>query len=745
MSEASDHGSSAANLSAYMSPAGAWAFALGTSIGWGSLIVTATSYLTQAGPYGSVIGLVVGCLIMLVIAGSYHFMMVNHPNAGGIYGYVRDIFGYDHGVLIAWFTVLAYIAMFWANATSLVLFSRFFLGDLFQFGFSYQVFGFDVYLGEIVLSAAVIALAGLACTMPKRGISVAMVIMAALICAGVTAAFATGFAQRDVGNFAFDPKFVPGTNPLVQVIHIASISSWAFIGFESISHSSEEFTFSRKHSFKVLAAALVSATVLYCFLILLSVSVYPEGYADWQAYIADMGNKSGIEAVPAFFAVQHFMGAAGVAVFMVVLLCLVFTSLVGNMTSLSRLLYSLSRDSILPHDLSGLNEYGVPSRAVATIVIISLVIPFIGRTAISWIVDVTTLGATLLYGFVSACALKEGRERHSTMETNCGLIGLVLMVAFALYLLLPSVFGDSSMATETYLLFAVWSMLGFVFFRHLLKTDRARRFGRSTITWVVLLVLIMFTSLAWMGQMASSVSTGVATDLRDHYLAQAGIAAAEGTDDYIVQTVNALDATITRGMFTVAGMFMFSLLVMLSNFSIMSSREEQSHQRATTAHTIANTDPLTGVKSKHAYVTKEAELNKMLENGDTQDLGVVVCDVNGLKQVNDTQGHKAGDAYIRAASQLICDVFKHSPVYRIGGDEFVVLLQGEDFNNRTQLMAELNTQVEKNREEGKVVIAAGVSIYNSDMDAEVHAIFERADALMYQRKKQLKRPGEEIR
>ena len=123
----------------------------------------------------------------------------------------------------------------------------------------------------------------------------------------------------------------------------------------------------------------------------------------------------------------------------------------------------------------------------------------------------------------------------------------------------------------------------------------------------------------------------------------------------------------------------------------------------------------------------------------------MVCDVNGLKQVNDNLGHKAGDEYIRSASQLICDHFKHSPVYRIGGDEFVVVLEGPDFVHRERIMAELNEAVVANREAGKVVVACGLSEYNPLMDREVHAIFERADALMYARKIELKRPGEEVR
>ena len=98
-------------LSPYLSPAGAWALALGTSIGWGRLVITSSAYLAKAGPAGSAAGLIVGALIMLVIARNYHYMMNCFPDAGGAYSYTKNAFGYDHAFLVAWFLALTYLAM----------------------------------------------------------------------------------------------------------------------------------------------------------------------------------------------------------------------------------------------------------------------------------------------------------------------------------------------------------------------------------------------------------------------------------------------------------------------------------------------------------------------------------------------------------------------------------------------------------------------------------------------------------
>jgi len=141
-------------LGPYMTPAGAWAFSLGAAIGWGSLVVTSSSYLLQGGPLGSVLGLLAGAVVMTVIARNYHYMIGCFPDAGGAYTYSKQVFGYDFGFMAAWFVMLTYLAILWANATSLPLFARYFIGDVFEFGYLYTVFGYDVFAGEALLTIA---------------------------------------------------------------------------------------------------------------------------------------------------------------------------------------------------------------------------------------------------------------------------------------------------------------------------------------------------------------------------------------------------------------------------------------------------------------------------------------------------------------------------------------------------------------------------------------------------------------
>ncbi|MBO4514613.1 MAG: diguanylate cyclase [Lachnospiraceae bacterium] len=157
-----------------------------------------------------------------------------------------------------------------------------------------------------------------------------------------------------------------------------------------------------------------------------------------------------------------------------------------------------------------------------------------------------------------------------------------------------------------------------------------------------------------------------------------------------------------------------------------------------TARQLAYKDPLTGVKNKLAYLEKLKEMEIGMEGGALKEYGVVVFDLNGLKKINDTLGHEAGDQYIKDASKYICQTFKHSPVYRIGGDEFVAILEGEDYAVRGEILKLFEEEIEKNQREGRVVISSGLSIYNTEEDGNYNDVFTRADRKMYERKGYLK-------
>lgn len=149
-------------------------------------------------------------------------------------------------------------------------------------------------------------------------------------------------------------------------------------------------------------------------------------------------------------------------------------------------------------------------------------------------------------------------------------------------------------------------------------------------------------------------------------------------------------------------------------------------------------DGLTGVKNKLAYLEALADLETELESGDLMEYGVVVFDVNGLKMINDTLGHEAGDEYIKSGCSIICNHFDHSPVFRIGGDEFVAILKGSDYVNREALLESFRNRIIDNQGNGLVTLASGLAIYDASTDCSYNDVFKRADEAMYEQKRALK-------
>jgi len=167
-------------------------------------------------------------------------------------------------------------------------------------------------------------------------------------------------------------------------------------------------------------------------------------------------------------------------------------------------------------------------------------------------------------------------------------------------------------------------------------------------------------------------------------------------------------------------------------------REQEQKQELGSARHLAYTDSLTGVKNKTAYQEATQRIDAGIESGSIKEFGVIVFDLNGLKIINDTLGHESGDRFLKEGCALICRQFCHSPVFRIGGDEFTVLLSGHDYEHRDELLQAFDKQVDENLEKGAVVVSTGIDIFDPETDKSFSSVFERADKKMYERKCLLK-------
>ena len=169
----------------------------------------------------------------------------------------------------------------------------------------------------------------------------------------------------------------------------------------------------------------------------------------------------------------------------------------------------------------------------------------------------------------------------------------------------------------------------------------------------------------------------------------------------------------------------------LSAIDAYNRLKDQSESELSRALTRANRDPLTNVNSRSSYEALETELDEKIANGIKPEFALIVCDVNGLKQVNDTQGHGEGDRLLIRSCEVMAKVFGNEQVYRIGGDEFVIFLQGENYTNRSALMEELIRSAKVN---GSCLFAIGMADFDVHNDKRVRHVFIRADSTMYENK-----------
>ena len=156
---------------------------------------------------------------------------------------------------------------------------------------------------------------------------------------------------------------------------------------------------------------------------------------------------------------------------------------------------------------------------------------------------------------------------------------------------------------------------------------------------------------------------------------------------------------------------------------------------------IAIKDPLTGVGSAAAFKVKCEQLDKLIKEGLIFHFAIVECDVNDLKIMNDSFGHDMGDEYLKNCCKVFCNIFKHSPVYRIGGDEFAIVLTDTEYEKRSMLFDRLKRSVNRDLENPKesISFAAGMAEFNSQIDESAKDVLKRADTFMYINKGEVKK------
>ncbi len=458
-----------------------WAIAFGCVIGWGSFINPGKKFLPNSGVAGTAIAMAMGALVMIIIAFSYAYMVPKYPKAGGEFTFTKMCFGKNMAFICGWFLVVAYLTNVPMNSTAIGLIVDGLDGsaDILKWGFHYNIAGFDIYLGEMLLAMFILLLFGYLNIIGVQKAAIVQTILSSLlvICvftlclAGIFSAKAKGVNMQPIWGFdksaaiaakattsTIDPFARAGTAGILSAILATfAIAPWAYVGFDAIPQAAEEFNF----SFKKVSFIMIIAILFGCFVYISNNTVAAAALENWPDRV--MAGEWVL-----LIAADELLGTFGKVLIGVGVSCAVLSGIMGFYLASSRLMYSMSRDGYLPKWFGKVDKkYGTPKNAMIFCVVVSLSGPILGREALGWFVDMSAIGASIGYFFTCASTLVTARrEKDATMFLKImAIVGVIFSVTFMVLQLIP-IPGLSGVhfGKESYIMLVIWVALGIVFY-----------------------------------------------------------------------------------------------------------------------------------------------------------------------------------------------------------------------------------------------------------------------------------------
>lgn len=439
------------HLEKSLSAVGVWALALGAMIGWGCFVMPGNTLLPDAGPIGASLGLILGAAMIIIISFSYSYLISKYPVAGGEFVYADTVFGKTHAFICGWFLALAYWALIPMNGTAVGLVARYiFPGPLQQFPL-YEIAGWTVYGGELIIDIAAIVIVGL---INMRGVEAASWFGTAVtvgLC-GCMLIIAASILMGGVDWSNLQPYFAPDKTALASVFAVASLAPWAYVGFGCIPQASEELAFSNKKTAALLVSSISVSALMYMVMNIATAVVAP-----WQQFIVD--NSSWATGA----AIQALIGTVGLILLAIAMLCGIISGLNAFYLSGSRLLYSMAIADALPSGFKKLDDkHHVPRLGIIFMMILAVIAPFFGREVLGWLVDMSSIGADLGFLYATSAAFVTARCEGNLKQMFISGLGVLFAVFFIGLLILP--FSPGCLSPHAWGFLAVWVFIGIVFF-----------------------------------------------------------------------------------------------------------------------------------------------------------------------------------------------------------------------------------------------------------------------------------------
>ena len=434
-----------------LSPLGVWGLALGAMIGWGCFVMPGNTLLPKAGPIGASIGLVLGAMMIVVISFSYSYLISKYPVAGGEFVYADTAFGKTHAFLCGWFIAIAYWSLIPMNATAVGLVARYiFPGPLQTFPL-YDIAGWTVYGGELIVDILAIIIIGI---VNMRGVEAAGWFQTAVALGLVGCILVIGavILAGGVDWSNLQPYFAPEKTTLASIFTVTALAPWAYVGFDCIPQASEEYAFSNKKTKVLLISSISVAALMYMIMNIATAVVAP-----WQQYIVD--NSSW----PTGAAVETLVGTFGLILLAIAMLCGIISGLNAFYLAGSRLLYSMAVAEAIPSKFAVLDpKHHVPRNAIIFMMTLAIIAPFFGREVLGWLVDMTAVGADMGFTYTTAAAFVMAKRAGDKKQMVVSAFGCGFAIFFICLLVLP--FAPGFLSPQAWALLFVWLGMGAIFF-----------------------------------------------------------------------------------------------------------------------------------------------------------------------------------------------------------------------------------------------------------------------------------------
>lgn len=418
------------NLEQNLSEKFVWAIAYGSSIGWGAFILPG-DWIGQAGPIGASIGIFIGALLMIVIAISYGALVEKFPVSGGAFAFGYLGFGKYVSFFSSWFLTFGYICIVALNASAFSLLFKFVMPGFLEQGKLYTIAGWDVYITEIILSSLILLIFAWISIKGSSFSGNLQYIFCVILAVVVVLLFAGSFFTQDFSFSNLQPAISEKEGWLGSILLILAVAPWAYVGFDNIPQTAEEFNFAPSKTFKLIVFSLLASAITYVMMILLTSWLFKDPSSiGGNLWVTGSVVKEGFSFV-------------GLAVLIVAIMMGIFTGLNGFFMSSSRLLFSMGRAAVMPSVFKKLHpKYNTPYISIIFILVLALVAPWLGRTALTWIVDMSSTGVSIAYFITCLSAFKLfSYDKRSMMYhpkyKTFALIGAIIALIFLGLLLIP--------------------------------------------------------------------------------------------------------------------------------------------------------------------------------------------------------------------------------------------------------------------------------------------------------------------